>query len=74
MKETMAHFIRERHQAGQTFILVSHDMPVIVELCPRAVCMNLGKVLAEGPTHKVLKSTAVIDAYLGDEDQEVSHV
>lgn len=74
MKETMAQFIRERHQAGQTFVLVSHDMPVIVELCPRAVCMNLGRVLAEGATHEVLKSTAVIDAYLGDEDQETSHV
>lgn len=74
MKETMARFIRERHRAGQTFILVSHDMPVIVELCPRSVCMNLGKVLAEGATHDVLKSTAVIDAYLGDESQELSHV
>lgn len=74
MKETMSQFIRARHQAGQTFILVSHDMPVIVELCPRSVCMNLGKVLAEGPTHDVLKSAVVIDAYLGDENPEGSHV
>lgn len=74
MKETMSHFIRTRHQAGQTFILVSHDMPIVVELCPRSVCMNLGKVLAEGPTHDVLKSSAVIDAYLGDESEEESHV
>ena len=42
MKEIMAGFIRRRHAAGQTFLLVSHDMPVIVELCPRAVCMNAG--------------------------------
>ncbi len=70
LKETMAHFIRSRNEAGQTFILVSHDMPVIVELCPRSVCMNLGRVLAEGPTHQVLHSEAVIEAYLGDEIKE----
>lgn len=73
MKETMADFIRVRHQAGQTFILVSHDMPIVVELCPRSVCMNLGKVLSEGATHDVLQSSAVIDAYLGDETQEANH-
>src|SRR3712207_7611655 len=42
MKEIMAGFIRRRHAAGQTFLLVSHDMPVIVELCPRTICMNAG--------------------------------
>lgn len=66
MKETMARFIRERNARGQTFIVVSHDMPVIVELCPRAVCMNNGKVLADGPTHTVLHDPAVIEAYLGE--------
>ncbi|MFA5522206.1 MAG: ATP-binding cassette domain-containing protein [Castellaniella sp.] len=70
LKQTMADFIRARNAAGQTFILVSHDMPVIVELCPRAVCMNLGKVLAEGPTQEVLHSVPVIEAYLGDEIKE----
>lgn len=67
MKETMAAFIRRRNRSGQTFILVSHDMPVVVELCPRSVCMNAGKVLADGPTQRVLNDPAVIEAYLGEE-------
>ncbi|HMM50243.1 MAG TPA: ATP-binding cassette domain-containing protein [Burkholderiaceae bacterium] len=67
MKETMAAFIRRRNESGQTFILVSHDMPVVVELCPRSVCMNAGKVLADGPTQRVLNDPAVIEAYLGEE-------
>jgi branched-chain amino acid transport system ATP-binding protein len=66
MKETMATFIRNRNAQGQTFILVSHDMPVVVELCPRSVCMNTGKVLADGPTQEVLNDRAVIEAYLGE--------
>jgi branched-chain amino acid transport system ATP-binding protein len=65
MKEIMAGFIRRRHAAGQTFLLVSHDMPVIVELCPRTVCMNAGAVIADGPTREVLSNPVVIEAYLG---------
>lgn len=70
MKEIMSQFIRRRNAEGQTFILVSHDMPVVVELCARSVCMNAGKVLAEGPTQMVLESPAVIEAYLGDHDMQ----
>ncbi|MFI5024653.1 MAG: ABC transporter ATP-binding protein [Alphaproteobacteria bacterium] len=65
MKEIMAGFIRRRHRAGQTFILVSHDMPVIVELCPRAICMNAGSVIADESTRAVLSDPVVIEAYLG---------
>jgi len=65
MRETMADFIRRRHAQGQTFVLVSHDMPIIIDLCQRAICMNLGRVIAEGPTRAVLESKPVIEAYLG---------
>jgi branched-chain amino acid transport system ATP-binding protein len=73
MKEIMSAFIQRRNRDGQTFILVSHDMPVVVDLCPRSVCMNAGKVLADGPTAQVLSEPAVIEAYLG-EHAEVDHV
>lgn len=65
MREAMANFIRRRHAMGQTFVLVSHDMPIVIELCQRAVCMNAGQVIAVGPTRSVLESTPVIEAYLG---------
>ncbi|NYT84415.1 ABC transporter ATP-binding protein [Pusillimonas harenae] len=73
MKETMSAFIKRRNEAGQTFILVSHDMPVVVDLCARSVCMNAGKVLADGPTDQVLHTSAVIEAYLGESDYEDQH-
>ena len=74
MKATMAAFIKRRNASGQTFVLVSHDMPVVVELCPRSVCMNAGKVLADGPTHEVLNEPGVIEAYLGDDAIEGAEV
>jgi branched-chain amino acid transport system ATP-binding protein len=66
LKEIMAGFIRRRHAEGQTFLLVSHDMPVIVELCPRTVCMNAGRVIADETTRTVLTDPMVIEAYLGE--------
>lgn len=65
MKEIMSGFIRSRHASGQTFILVSHDMPVVVELCPRSICMNAGSIIADAPTREVLNNSQVIEAYLG---------
>jgi branched-chain amino acid transport system ATP-binding protein len=65
MKEIMAGYIRRAHAAGQTFLIVSHDMPVVVELCPRAICMNAGGVIADSGTLAVLSNGHVIEAYLG---------
>lgn len=65
LKEIMAGYIRRAHAAGQTFLIVSHDMPVVIELCPRTVCMNAGAVIADGATRTVLNDGRVIEAYLG---------
>jgi branched-chain amino acid transport system ATP-binding protein len=66
MKEIMAEFVRRQHAGGQTLMIVSHDMPVIVELCPRTVCMNAGTVIADESTRAVLTDPVVIEAYLGE--------
>jgi len=65
MRETMAGFIRRRNAEGHAFLVVSHDMPIVVDLCPRTACMNAGRLIAVGPTREVLKEPAVIEAYLG---------
>ena len=65
MRETMAGFIRRRNAEGHAFLVVSHDMPIVVDLCARTACMNAGRLIAVGPTREVLKEGAVIEAYLG---------
>jgi branched-chain amino acid transport system ATP-binding protein len=65
VKQTMVDVIVERHAAGQAFLVVSHDIPAIMRLCPRTVCMNAGTVIADGPTEVVMADHAVVEAYLG---------
>jgi branched-chain amino acid transport system ATP-binding protein len=66
MRDVMAKFIRGRHAQGATFLLVSHDMPIVVDLCQRAICMNAGRVIASGDIHAVLRNHEVIESYLGE--------
>jgi cobalt/nickel transport system ATP-binding protein len=37
-----------------TTILVTHDLPYALELCPRAVVIDQGQVVADGPTREIL--------------------
>jgi len=47
---------------GRTVLFVSHNMPAIVRLCPRAILMREGRVAMDGPAHEV--SAAYLDTGL----------
>jgi lipopolysaccharide transport system ATP-binding protein len=41
-------------QHGRTVLFVSHNMPAITRLCPRAILLDNGRVLRDGPSHQVV--------------------
>jgi len=42
-------------QEGRTVLVVSHNMPSIVNLCPRAILLNDGRVVADGQAAEVVQ-------------------
>ena len=59
--------IHELRAEGLTFLLVEHDMDLVMNNCERVVVMHRGKVLAEGDPADIRENERVIDAYLGGE-------
>ncbi len=55
-------------QGGKTFIIVEHDMHVIMNLCDHIIVLNQGGKIAEGTPDEVSHNQDVIDAYLGGEE------
>jgi ABC-type branched-subunit amino acid transport system ATPase component len=50
---------------GVGVLLVEHNIPFLSSLADRAVVLDAGKLLIEGPTQEVLTSAPVQEAYLG---------
>ncbi|MBI5478210.1 MAG: ABC transporter ATP-binding protein [Deltaproteobacteria bacterium] len=52
-----------RDERGVTVILVTHDLAGAARLCDRLVCLQAGRVAADGPTLETLRSAAVARAF-----------
>jgi neutral amino acid transport system ATP-binding protein len=63
--ELLAHMKALQGSAGLTFLLIEHDMEVVMTVSERVIVMNEGRVIADGPPSAVRSDEAVIDAYLG---------
>ena len=46
-----------------TVLMVTHDLPYALELCPRSVVLSDGTVVADGATYDVLTDDALMRAH-----------
>jgi branched-chain amino acid transport system ATP-binding protein len=58
--------VHDLRDEGLTFLLVEHDMDVIMNHCEHIIVMHQGTVLAEGEADDIRNDDRVIDAYLGE--------
>ena len=65
-KSTMVELIRRvRERFGVSFVVVEHDMPVIMAISDQIVVLDFGRKIADGTSREVQANEAVIAAYLG---------
>ncbi len=64
----LADRIAELNKAGKTFLVVEHNMEFVMGLCDRVTVLSQGSALVSGSPDEVRSNPAVLDAYLGGED------
>jgi branched-chain amino acid transport system ATP-binding protein len=55
---------------GITVLLIEHDMDMVMEVTDYLTVINFGKKIAEGTPQEIRQNPAVIEAYLGSEDDD----
>ncbi|HMC40466.1 MAG TPA: ATP-binding cassette domain-containing protein [Acidimicrobiales bacterium] len=63
---------RVQEHTGCSILIIEHDMPLLAGLCHRLVALELGGVIAEGPSAEVLNHPAVIASYLGTDEKAIA--
>jgi branched-chain amino acid transport system ATP-binding protein len=65
MKKLIANIETLRDEKGITFLLIEHDMDLVMNLCDPVIVMSEGKKLAEGTADEIKSNEEVLEAYLG---------
>jgi branched-chain amino acid transport system ATP-binding protein len=63
--EGLGRRLRALVDAGQSMLLVDHDMGLVLGICDEVVVLEFGKVIAQGAPDVVRRDPQVIAAYLG---------
>ncbi len=58
--------IQQVNRQGITFLIVEHNMDVVMNLCDPIIVMAYGEVLAQGSPEVIQNDKAVLEAYLGE--------
>jgi ABC-type branched-subunit amino acid transport system ATPase component len=58
--------ILELNRKGMTFLIVEHNMDLVMKISNPVICMAYGTVLSVGSPSEIQDDERVLEAYLGD--------
>jgi branched-chain amino acid transport system ATP-binding protein len=67
--EDLLERIQEIRDMGKTVLLIEHDMNVVMGICDYVSVLNFGELIAQGTPEEIQENEAVIEAYLGREEE-----
>ena len=65
MVERISTLVRELNAEGKTFLVVEHNMEMVMSLCDHIVVFDRGAPVAVGAPQDIRKDQRVLEAYLG---------
>jgi branched-chain amino acid transport system ATP-binding protein/branched-chain amino acid transport system permease protein len=63
----MTEMIRELNRDGKTFLIVEHNMPLVLGLCDPVLVLAGGECICSGRPAEIRRDPLVLDAYLGED-------
>ena len=57
-------------ELGVALVLIEHDMGLVMQVSHQVVVLNFGKEIADGTPEQVRNDPAVVEAYLGSEEDD----
>jgi branched-chain amino acid transport system ATP-binding protein len=70
----LADRIKDLNKAGKTLLVVEHNMEFVMSLCDTVSVLSHGAALVTGSPDQIRSDPAVLDAYLGGEDDEATQL
>ncbi len=63
--DRIATLVRQLNEEGRTFLVVEHNMELVMSLSDHVIVFDRGRPIAEGPPDTIKSDPRVLEAYLG---------